>query len=185
MAEPPKYAPALVKLLQGVVYPDDGVWELVLTYEAPIAAYFEQVGIELVVKQGEYAYLSQPRPREGEAELFRLVPSRPLTLYATALLVILREFVLDHENRQQTGAPIITRAQILERLDPLIDDQGSQTSFQKRIDTAIEDAKKLRFLRERADGEFEIRALIKAKISAERIAELLDRIQQARQEQGT
>jgi hypothetical protein len=179
MEETPPYASALVKLLHGVVYPDDSVWELILLYETPIANYFAYLGVELVLSKGEYAYLTQPKTQDGETDLFRLIPSRSLNLYSTVLLVILREYVLDHENKQQEGVPIISRTQILDRLNALISDHGSSSRFEQRIDTAIEDARKHRFLRDVAENEYEIRALIKAKIPAEKIAGLLDDMQQA------
>ena len=179
MAELPIYSDALIKLLQGVVYPDDGVWEKITLHKAPIEEYFANLGLELIFEKDLYAFLSQPKRRDGETiDVKRLIPERPLTLDVTTLLVLLREFALEHDNKQKIGAPIITRSDILDRFAMLISDKGSQTVFEKKLDAAIKVAIDYRLMREQAEGEYEIRALIKARVSAERLSNLINQIRQ-------
>src|SRR4051812_21432727 len=93
---PVPYAPALIRLLQGVVYSDDRTaWDLVLRYKSLIEAYFLRMGVQLYLAEEDgYAYLSQPdiEDETGAAiELPRLTQRRELTYSTTLVLVLLRE----------------------------------------------------------------------------------------------
>jgi hypothetical protein len=67
--EIPKYAPLLIKLLQGIIYDDKKeVWNDILAFQHQIRAYFAVIGVELILNEQEgFAYLSQPDKIDGES----------------------------------------------------------------------------------------------------------------------
>ncbi|NJN34032.1 MAG: DUF4194 domain-containing protein [Saprospiraceae bacterium] len=92
--EIPKYAPLLIKLLQGIIYDDDKAnWNDVIAFQLQIRNYFAFMGIELILNEQEgFAYLSQLDNIEGEAVAVpRLVRRMPISYEVTLLCVVLRE----------------------------------------------------------------------------------------------
>jgi hypothetical protein len=178
-----KYAPAIIKLLQGVLYPDDTAWELLRLYLLEVDRYFAQIGLRLEYVEGEYAYLSQPRPEQaGEDDdpidaLPRLMRSRALNYHTTLLCVLLRERLIEHEAQQDQGLPTISRQDIYERMSHFLRDKGSQSAIQTKINGAITDAIELGYMKEIKDKEtYQIRGIVKARITAEMLSELRARL---------
>lgn len=176
------YAAAIIQLLKGVLYPDDSGWEVLRTYLLEVERYFMQIGLRLEYIEGEYAFLSQPRTDGADEDdnvvaLPRLVRSRPLTYYTTLLCVLLRERLIEHEAQQDQGLPTITREDVYERMMQFMPDRGSQSASQTKINGALTDAIELGYLKEVKDKEtYQIRGIIKARITAEVLSELRVRL---------
>ena len=93
----PEYAPALIRLLRGVVYADDeSTWKLIRDHEHPVRAYFETIGLTLHWSEADgYAFLRQDERETNE--LPQLVRRVPLNYSTTLLCVLLRERLLQHD----------------------------------------------------------------------------------------
>ena len=183
------YAAAIIKLLQGVLYPDDGAWEILLTYETEIRDYFARIGVKLELLKGEYAFLTQPRPVEsedgGESQEAapRLMRTQRLTYHTTLLCVLLREQLIEHEAEQEPGLPTITREILYERMLPLLKERNRESVVRKKIDAAISDALEMGFIKElESKTLYQIRGVLKARMSAEKLVEVRARLIQKEEE---
>lgn len=104
------YYPALVRLLQGVIYADDEkYWSLILTYRHEIEAYFLKIGLLLtIVEHDEFAYLRNlPRDEapEGYAELPKLTRRRQLSFPVSLLCILLKKIYTQHQENVGTFEP--------------------------------------------------------------------------------
>jgi hypothetical protein len=177
------YAGAIIKLLQGVLYPDDSAWESLLTYETEIRDYFARIGVKLEMLKGEYAFLTQPRPVESEdgndaqEAPPRLMRTQRLTYHTTLLCVLLRERLIEHEAEQEPGLPTITREILYERMLPLLKERNRESVVRKKIDAAISDAVEMGYIKElESKTLYQIRGVLKARMSAEKLAEIRARL---------
>src|SRR5712691_6106081 len=90
----PVLSRALIALMKGVVYEesDSEAWQGLLGHTARVRDYVCRLGLELIIDEAErYAYLRQRPPAEGEPELPRLVPRRPLGYGVCLVLVLLQK----------------------------------------------------------------------------------------------
>ena len=182
MEEPLPYAPLILKLLQGVVYYDDAHWEQLISYAAPIRRHFAAIGLRLHLDEAEgYAYLTQPDEDDTADSLPRLVRRIPLTYHATLLCVLLRESLQQFDARSpDEPRHVLSRAQIQEMMQLFYAEQSDMTRLERRIDSAIRQVENVGFLKKlnREDEElYEVRRIIKAKIAADTLAEIRQRLE--------
>jgi len=184
MNEPLPYAPLILKLLQGVVYYDDKLWDPLLSYAAPLSRHFAAIGLQLHLDEAEgYAYLTQPEPEEAAVSLPRLVRRIPLTYDATLLCVLLRESLQQFDARSpDEPRHLLTRAQMQELLQLFFAEQTDMTRLERRLDSAIRQVEKAGFLKaiKTADDEelYEVRRIIKAKIDADTLVTIRDQLRE-------
>ncbi len=177
------YASLILKLLQGVIYYDDKQWERLISYAVPIRRHFADIGLRLHVDETEgYAYLTQPDDENSDVRLPRLVRRIPLTYDATLLCVLLRENLqqFDAHSPDETRF-ILSRAQIQEMMRLFFAEQTDMTKVDRRIDRAISQIEKISFLKKlnNPDEEsYEVRRIIKAKISADVLVDIRDQLQE-------
>ena len=77
------YAPAIIRLLQGVVYSDDrATWECLIKYQSDVKKFLSGIGIEVFVRENDgFAYLRQKKVEEGqEFQLPSLIEKRQTQL---------------------------------------------------------------------------------------------------------
>ncbi len=176
------YASLILKLLQGVIYYDDKQWEQLISYAAPIRRHFADIGLRLHVDEVEgYAYLTQPDDEDALVRLPRLVRRMPLTYEATLLCVLLRENLqqFDAHSPDETRF-VLSRVQIQEMMRMFFTEQTDMTKIDRRIDGAIRQIEKISFLKKlnSSDEElYEVRRIIKAKISADTLVDIRDQLQ--------
>lgn len=176
------YAAAVLKLLQGVVYQEDKQWELLLTYQADLLNHFRNIGLRLMVDEAEgFAYLSQPSHVEEETSLPRLVRQRPLTFDATLLCVLLRESLQQFDaNQPQATRHLLSGSQIQEMMSTFLPQQNDMQRTVRQTQRAITQVQKLGFLRKlpsaMGEEQYEVRSVLKAKISADDLADLRQRL---------
>ena len=181
------YASLILKLLQGVVYYDDKQWEQLISYAVPVQRHFAAIGLHLHLDEAEgYAYLSQPDDDENTSDLPRLVRRMPLTYDATLLCVLLRESLQQFDARSpDEPRHILSRAQIQEMLQLFLPEQTDMTRFERRVDSAIRQVENVTFLKKlNNEGEalYEVRRIIKAKISADTLVEIRDQLRAYKEE---
>lgn len=182
------YAPLVLKLLQGVVYYDDRHWEMLISYATPLRRHFAAIGLEMHLDEAEgYAYLTQPDDEEADTDLPRLVRRIPLTYDATLLCVLLRESLQQFDARSpDESRHVLSRAQLHEMMQLFLAEQTDMTRLERQVDSAIRQVEKIGFLKKLNTEEevlYEVRRIIKAKISAEVLVEIRDLLKQYAQEE--
>lgn len=166
------YAPAVRKLLKGVVYHDDPVWMQIRDYELPIRDYLAKIGLSLHLDEiGNFAYLyDDSRDDDNKNTLPALTSRRNLSFVDTLMLVLLRERLDEHEMRDLDGSKLIlTEEDLTEMLTIFIADQTDERKVEQNLSSTIKRLKKYGFVTPRRDGRIEVRPLLRAKISADEL----------------
>lgn len=173
------YAAAIRKLLNGVIYHDDAVWSQLRDYELPIREYLGKIGLALHLDEiGNFAYLEdESRDDDSMDALPPLTTRRALSFADTLLLVLLRERMDEHEMRDLDGTRLILSDEDLtEMIMVFLADTPNAQKTAKGIGTSINRLRKYGFLTIRHDGRYEVRPLIRAKISADELDEIKHRL---------
>lgn len=181
----PIYSTVIVRLLQSVIYDEDRkLWQVLVTYQQQIRDYFATIGVELHLNETDgFAFLSQPDEMEGQ-KVPRLVRRIPLSYELTLLLVILREALEEFDvQNTESRTLFITNKELKERIELFFEDKADKVKLLERFDTYINGVVNLGFLKERdVKGyeedvkTFEVRRIIKAKISNEKLEEIKEKI---------
>jgi hypothetical protein len=181
------YAPVIVKLLQGAVYDDNPkVWNDLLQHQFDIAQHFEKIAVELIVeRQDGYAYIRQ-LPIDEENNTIGLVRRMPMTYELSLLCVLLRMLVDDFEvsNTDQRNL-YISHKRLREELEIFFKEQAHKVRMLKELDRYIEQAENLEFLKKtdndakaKDEIQYEVRRIIKARITNEKLEEFKRKLQQ-------
>ncbi len=186
--KPEAYASVIVKLLQSVIYDDDKrYWNDVINYETSVRDHFGKIGIELVLnRQDGYAFLRQAEFAEDDkTRPIQLIRRIPLTYEMSLLCVLLREWLDENEVKMQTDKLYVTNKQIKERVDLFFKDKTNRKRLLDKLDTLIKQAQDLGFLHlnledklNNDNSQYEVKRIIKAKISNEKLEELKAKLKQ-------
>ena len=182
------YAPVILKLLQNPLFSDEAAaWNMLLSHLTPVQEYFARIGLEVRLNEEDgYAYLYQPALEDDEGQaitLPRLTRRDRLTYHATLLCVLLREWLDQFESTHlDAGKCTITDLQIHELLLPFLPARTDERAVQRRIDSAVDRLSDLGFLKRMPNTDrpayFEVRRILKAKIDAEKLAEIKEKLAQ-------
>lgn len=188
------FAAAVIKLLQGPLYNDEiTAWNILLSHTEQIRLYCAQMGLELRLHEEDgYAYVHQPQLTDEEekpVDLPRLTRRLPLSKPVSVLCVLLREQLLLFETSNlESIACVLTREQIYDLLQPMLPERTNELSVVRKVDGWIEQVVDLGFLKKRpllGPNYFEVRRILKAKINAEQLEGLKERLEMhGRDEQG-
>lgn len=179
------FAAVVIKLLQGTLYNDDATtWNLLLSYTEQVHLYCAQMGLELRLHEEDgFAYLFQPALTNEDGTPFdlpRLTRRIPLSKPVSLLCVLLREQLLLFEtNNLESVTCVLTREQIYELVQPMLPERTNELSLLRKVDAWIEQVVELGFLKKRpllGQNYFEVRRILKAKINAEKLEELKERL---------
>lgn len=171
------YASVIVQLYRGTIYSDTPkVWNELLLHQYEINRYVEQIGLELIVERKDgYAFLQQVTDEDGKT--VGLIRRMPLTYEQTLLCVLLREWmdefeIADTENRNL----YIAHKEFRERIEIFFRESSNQVKLFKNLDGLIRDMVELDFLKHlkrendtEEDAIYEVRRIIKSKISSEQL----------------
>lgn len=188
-AQEPSLSAPLIALFKGVLYRDDkpDIWQSLLRFQAGVRDHAAVFGLELALDEAEgYAYLRQRNPQDGEEELPRLVPRRPLSYPVSLLLALLRKKLAEHDAGGGDHRLILTREQIAELMRLFLSATGDEVRLLSRIDATITKAEDLGFvrrLRERPD-RVEVRRILAAFIDAQWLSEFEQRLAEYRAHAG-
>lgn len=168
---------AAVRLLQGAVYLDEAkAWDLVLSHRSRLENYFGRVGLALVIDEPEgFAYLRQLEEEElpdGYDRLPKLIRKNRLGYDVTLFSVLLRDELRRHEEQNvDADRCILDTSSLFARLCELLPDDEDEVRKRKKFEHLLVRAQELGFLRKLATTppSYEIRRLIKARITAERL----------------
>lgn len=183
------YAAVILKLLSDILYHEDAAWETLLTYQSAVRQHFAAIGLALRLDEAEgYAYLIQPDPTqeeewEGEEAppaLPRFVRRTRLTYDATLLCVLLREELQNFDAREpDLDRLVLTKAQIRELIRQFYPERADLTRLDAKIDRVISQVVAVGFLRrlsEQAEESYEVKRIIKAKLSADKLVEIRNQL---------
>lgn len=176
---PEPHASVMLRLLQGAIEFDDrNTWNALIQHEKMVRQDFARIGLELVFVQSEgYAFLRQPEleTEDGEAIVLpRLISRHRLSRDTTLLCLLLRERLDQFENSTPDSDRLLLSQEDLRELQrPFATELGDERTLYKKFDKTIQDVVKLGFLRQVSNTErYEVRQIIKARITAEQLLEL-------------
>jgi len=113
-------------------------------------------------------------------DLPRLTRRIPLSKPVSLLCVLLREQLLLFETSNlESVTCVLTREQIYELVQPMLPERTNELSLLRKVDAWIEQVVELGFLKKRpllGQNYFEVRRILKAKINAEKLEELKERL---------
>lgn len=180
-----EFAPVVIKLLRGVMFDDDKLWNDMLQQERAIVKYLSQLGLQLKhsIPDG-YAFLTQPDVDE-DLHLPRLVRQRALTYESTLLLIILRECLEEFDHGEAQGKDcFITDRELIERIQLFFQKQNltNISGLIKKIQSKIGEMEELKFLKPHQEiaGEgqqYIVRRLVRGKVTLEMITQVREQLE--------
>ncbi|WP_114750484.1 DUF4194 domain-containing protein [Pleomorphovibrio marinus] len=177
------YSKAIVKLLKGVIERNSNVWEDVIHYQNEIQEYIGQIGLELIVKKDDgFAFVKQFEDSEGKT--LGLVTRRQIGFETSIVLVVLRQSLeeFDSNPTQLATERFITNTEIKDELELFLQEGYNKLKFQQNLDTYINKAVELGYLKEisRKDNEtkYQIHRIIKEKITLDILQDFKTKLQE-------
>jgi Domain of unknown function (DUF4194) len=179
---PQPYAPVILKLLQGAVYSDDPHWERLQSYITLVTEHFGKIGLQVQNYQTEgFAYLEQPDsdPEDPSEPLPRLTVRRQLSFKVTVLCVLLREQLRQFDTSDATGRLVLSVEKLRDLLQPYLSDGNNEEKLRQEVDRLVNQSVELGFLKSLSgqDKNYEVRAILKAKIDADTIERLKQKLE--------
>ncbi len=177
-------APAIIKLLQGVIYNDDKeVWDNLIKHHVLIKEYFKVIGIDVLIYETEgFAFLKQKQSDEGqENNLPNLIEKRQLSYPVTLLCVLLVEKLIEFDATEGDSTRLIVdKDEIKEMLRIFLPEKTNEAKLIDNIDENINKLVKYGFLRKLNDTEnkYEVKRILKAKVPAETLQELKGKLEE-------
>ena len=180
----PEWGAVAVRLLQGVVYHDDGAqaWECLLRNVSQVTDYFSKIGLQLIVDEADaMAYLQQPDDDEVASEhghVPRLFRRTPLTYEATLLCVLLRDELRQFEEEDvQNERCVVAQSELFSVWQAFFPESADAVKLNRGLTTALRKLEELKFVRqfEKEPPSWEVRRIIKARLPLEE----LDRLRQS------
>lgn len=174
------YAAAVRKLLQGVVYHEDGkIWQQVRDYEFPLRDYLGRIGLGIHLDTlGGFAYLYEMgRDENDQMSLPPLTQRRPLSFPVTLLLVLLRERLDEHEMRQVDQDSLrLTYEDMHEMMVVFMGDQRDARRTEQTIENSVKSLVRLGYLKEHASGDYTVRPVLRAKVDADALEDIKQKL---------
>jgi hypothetical protein len=190
---PPEYREsnlAAVRLLQGAVYDDDRVWELVRASEPDLARLFARLGLLLVVDEAEgLAYLRQMGDGEitdGYDVLPKLFRKTRLGYGDTLLCVLLRDELRRFEEEHVGARCAVEAAGVFDRWHPLAATRADAVAARREFSAALARLEKMGFVRQCGDEPetWEVLRVLKARLPVAELENLKARLLDARGRRG-
>ena len=184
-APPAEWSMAAIRLLQGVVYHDDGheLWEMILRCETPLTDYFAKLGLLLVVDEPDaMAYLRQWDEDELPPEypaIPRLFRRTPLNFEATLLCVLLRDELREYEQRDvQNERCIVEQSRLLPLWQAFFPGDEDEVKRNRALAATLRKLEDLKFVRqfEKEPPSWEIRRIIKARLPLAELEQMRNRL---------
>ena len=169
-----EWSDVAVRLLQGVVYLEDGKpWDVLLRNVTPLEDYFGCIGLQLVVDESEgFAFLRQVPTDEmsdGYDALPKLFRRSRLSYDATLLTILLREELRRFEEEQVDDQRCVVSAdELFELWKPFFPRDQDEIRLRKSLGTAMRTLEGLKFVRRfgKDTDSWEVRRILKARLIA-------------------
>ncbi len=185
------WSAAAIKLLQGVVYSDEEqAWDAIMRNPSSLADHFATIGLQLVIDEPEgFAFLRQFDADEdgdlpdGYTDLPKLFRRTRLTYEATLLCVMLREELRRFEEEEvHNERCVINGTELLEQWKTFFVNDDDEVRLKRSLDASLKKLDDLKFIHRfgKSADEWEIRRILKARLSAAALERLKDDLTAAR-----
>ncbi len=177
MIAEPELSVAVTQLMKGVVYRDthDRAWRSLLLLQPQTRDYVDLLGLQVVIDEAEgYAFLRQrPADPENSDPLPRLIPRRALSFHVSLLLALLRKKLAEFDAQGGDTRLMLAREQIAEMVRVFLPATSNEARLADQIDTYINKAVELGFLRPAKNSEqvYEVRRILKAFVDGQWLAD--------------
>jgi hypothetical protein len=183
---------AAVRLLQGVVYLDDGpVWGVICSNRSRLEEYFARIGLALIVDEAEgFAFLRQFEEQElgdGYEGLPKLFRKSRLSYDATLLCVLLRDELRRFEEEEfDDQRCVVKTSDLFDSWKSFFSTTADDVRLMKGLRAAIADLEELKFVRRFSDEpeEWEIRRILKARVPVSKLESLREQLAEALKRRG-
>ncbi|MGV3483031.1 MAG: DUF4194 domain-containing protein [Planctomycetaceae bacterium] len=181
LPSPVPWAPAAVRLLQGIVYHDDpgNTWNEILAGATPLSDYFARIGLMLIVNEEDgMAYLRQIEPELLPPEypsIPKLFRSVRLTFEASLLCVLLRDQLRRFEEEiRRDDRCVVEQSSLLEIWQSLVPGQEDAVRANRNLGGQLRKLEELKFVRqfEKDPPSWEVRRILKARLPLETLERL-------------
>jgi len=130
-----------LSLLKGLFYKHENekaFFELSTNSYGAISDYFETIGLEVIVDEGDgYAYLKN-RVYEDEAEVLpKVIQKRELSYKVSLLLMLLRKKIAEFDMQNENERAIVTKEDIVNALLLFLDLKFNEVKVQRDIEATI------------------------------------------------
>jgi hypothetical protein len=177
MTTEPDLPLAVTQLMKGVVYRDthDRAWGSLMELQPQARDYVEVIGLQVIIDEAEgYAFLRQlaADPDDSDA-LPRLIPRRALSFHVSLVLALLRKKLAEFDAQGGGTRLMLTREQIAEMVRVFLPASSNEARLTDQIDTHINKAVELGFLRpaKNAEQAYEVRRILKAFVDGQWLAD--------------
>jgi len=187
----------ITRLVAGPLYQEEtDLWHRLRTEAEAVRAHYRQMGLEVVVdEEAGYAFLRQmddddsPGGENGEAPLPRLLRRTPLSYHQTLLMVLLRERLLQHDQSVDGETHLFyDDKELLDLLRPYFPESSNEKKVEERMSRTVSRLVELGVLRKvknRSEDIYRVEPILRAKLPAEEIREIRDRLKaNLREENG-
>jgi len=176
----------LVALLKGVVYREDNIkrWQDLIDYQGQIRDYLSLIGLDLLFFEDEgFAFLKNKERDNEESEIPRLIIRRQLSYPVSLLITQLRRKLAEHDASSGEERLIIDKQEIINIMETFFVSGSNEVQFTRKIDSALQKAYELGFIRFLGDKKekIEIKRIIKAFVDAQWLQEFDTRIEEYRE----
>ena len=200
-----EWSKAAILLLKGPVYENDDrkTWAILLRCRENINNYFRVIGLHVLIEEEDgYAYLEQikdsvEKGMESEEEvdetLPRLIRKIPFSYKMSMLLVLLRqEMDKFTSSMNESSYPILHKREIMGLVKSFTKEASDQTKFNSDVDNMINKLVELTYLKPKEkllsskisdEAEFELSPIIKSKINANVMKEMLEKLNKNEEEE--
>lgn len=179
------WARCAARLLRSALHDDEEeFWNKLILYKIELIAWFEQVGIELIIDQRDgYAYLRQVE-LDDKGTTVGLVQRRPLGYEVTLLCVILRKMLDEFEVNDTSSKNLyITRKLLRVELETFFREKANRMKLIKELNRYIEEVTELGYLKRLRsdsanpeDDSFEVRRILKARFDEDTLQYFLQQM---------
>lgn len=184
-----EWSTAAVRLLQGVVYLEDGpVWGIICSNRSRLEEYFARIGLAVIVDEGEgFAFLRQFEEEElaeGYDSLPKLFRKSRLSYDATLLCVLLRDEHRRFEEQEfDNQRCVVKTSDLFDSWKAFFSTSADEVRLMKGLKAAIADLEELKFVRRFSDEpeEWEIRRVLKARMPVGKLESLREQLVAAHQ----
>lgn len=181
------------------------LWQCLERDQYQIREYFHQIGLSLILDDAEgYAFLKQQDFEAIEVtetglegsdnssanrnktnikstnkhEIPRLITRRALSFSNTLLMILLRKRLAEHDSEDSSPRLIVSRPEIHQWLQPYFPSVSNEIKQRREFDSLIKKIIEMGFLSTLSNhqDDFEVQRIIKALVSAEEIAALLEKL---------
>ena len=170
---PVPWAPAAVRLLQGIVYHDAAgdTWNQILAGVTPLSDYFARIGLMLIVNEEDgMAYLRQIEPEvlpPDYPSIPKLFRSVRLSFEASLLCVLLRDELRRFEEEiHRDDRCVVEQSSLLEVWRTLVPGENDAVRANRNLGGQLRKLEELKFVRqfEKEPASWEVRRILKARL---------------------